>query len=484
MIKRSPTFFINKIQPLNFCGNEVGYLLDISGIFEKPFEINPTKGEHDFNKCENCKKNIIELTKKLKEKFEGNEHKKGFPFCCTPHSNLTKVEGFKISDFFMVPEMTAKKIIYTYQHIKNNHNTNNWYKEITDYIEWVFDSFGKMPKECGEPLYLTDYFSCIKDLLKKNKDVPIEKRDRILEFINLYLTPSKQSTSDLNILIQTYENWIKIFPFELESYFGNIKQQFEKTIPILTGKPEINIYSGEATVKLQTKSSLIESLINLTDNILRQINGLAFYEKGLITDVNNIKLELVLSSRKSKMKKGYINNSPDEEQRYRKIIKEWFKDEKKFYREITPLLKEALAETIEQYLENGNLIAFFNYLKSIFANTPYELLKNQKSNEAFFHIRIHDILVASLGFKQIEVEKSVSEGRSDLIYQNENYVYIFEFKFKLTKNETPDDAINQIKEKKYYEPYLSLKKKIILVGVVFNSTNIEDWKTQDYISEK
>jgi hypothetical protein len=84
---------------------------------------------------------------------------------------------------------------------------------------------------------------------------------------------------------------------------------------------------------------LIEALISLTNNLLAQINGVALYEKGLLTDANKIKLELVISSRKLKLKKKYENSSPNEEQRYRKILKEWFKDEKIFIDEITPLLK-------------------------------------------------------------------------------------------------------------------------------------------------
>ena len=40
-----------------------------------------------------------------------------------------------------------------------------------------------------------------------------------------------------------------------------------------------------------------------------------------------------------KLKQGYVNSSKDEEQRYRKILKEWFADEKKFIDEVTPIVK-------------------------------------------------------------------------------------------------------------------------------------------------
>jgi hypothetical protein len=40
-----------------------------------------------------------------------------------------------------------------------------------------------------------------------------------------------------------------------------------------------------------------------------------------------------------KLKQGYVNSSKDEEQRYRKILKEWFADEKRFIDEVTPIVK-------------------------------------------------------------------------------------------------------------------------------------------------
>lgn len=339
MINRHTTFFVNEIKPVEFCGKPVMWQMDLNGAFELPFEIEPTKGEHDFTTCEGCKKTLAELTKRLTVKFEGNEQKKGFPFCCSYHSNLVKVKEFNRALFANVPVMVAKKIIYTNQHIINNHSSENWYKVITDYIEWVIESFGEMPNDCGERLYLSDYFFYVTDLLKRNEEMKAETKARLLEFLITYRTPNENPKTDLNVLLGTYQKWFKEFPFELNSYFGNLKQHFEKQLPILNGKPETNIYSGMAKVEMHTKSSLIEALINLTNNLLTQINGVTLYEKGLITDANKIKLELVINSRKLKLKQGYKNSSPNEEQRYRKILKEWYKDEKIFIDEITPLLK-------------------------------------------------------------------------------------------------------------------------------------------------
>jgi hypothetical protein len=386
MINRHTTFFVKDLKPIEFCGNPVMWQMDINGAFEKPFETQPIEGEHDFNTCEGCKKTLKELIKRLTEKFEGN-HKDGakpFPFCCTHHSELTKLKEFNRADFISVPEMVARKIIYTNSHIKNNHQTETYYKDITDYIDYTVESFGQMPGN-AEPLYLSDYFFYITDLLERNTEVEKGRKNRLLEFLKAYRTPTETPKTDFNILLGTYQKWLKVFPFEI-SFFSTLKPHFEKQLPILNGKPETNKYTGIAKVKMHTKGSLIDVLLNLTNNLLTQINTATLYEKGLLTEPQKIKLELVLNERKMKLKQGYVNSSKDEEQRYRKILKEWFADEKRFIDEVTPIVKELPPQPIvkQKPEPNGKLITFKNSetiekihseLKGYFPNKEVELLK-------------------------------------------------------------------------------------------------------------
>ena len=329
-----------KFTPIDYCGKIWGFMLETEqGFLAEPKKTEPTKGEHDFNTCANCQNTRKELIKKLTEKFNGKGLKQGFPFCCPYHSNLTKVKEFNRVSFVSVPELVADKIIYTNQHIINNCENENYYKYITDYIDYTVESFGLMPKGCGEPLYLSAYFLYVTDLFTQNTKISTERKNRILEFLEAHQTPTTKNTNtDLNILLGTYQKWLKEFPFEI-SFFTNLKPYFEKQLPILNGKPEVNKYTGIAKAKMHTKASLIDVLLNLTNSLLTQINSVSLYEKGLLTEPQKIKMELVLNERKLKLKKGYVNNSQNEEQRYRKILKEWFADEKRFIDEITPLLK-------------------------------------------------------------------------------------------------------------------------------------------------
>ncbi|MCA6361698.1 MAG: hypothetical protein IM638_01555 [Bacteroidetes bacterium] len=343
MRERHFSFDVERITPLKMCGKVVMYEFKTSGGFEYPFEIQPTKGEHDFSTCEKCQKSLSDLTKRFTEKFNGNKQKKGFPLCCPYHSNLVNIKEFNRDFMVNVPAMVARKIIYTNQHIINYHSSENWYKQITDYIDYAVDSFGKMPKDCGEPLYLSDYFDYVTDLLKPNTVINSKKKEQIFDFINAYKQPAKSYKTDLQLLLNIYQKWLNEFPFELNSYFGNLKQYFENSLPLLNGTSEMNIYSGWARVKFHTKASLIMLIENITKDILNQINGVSLYEKGLITDTNKIQIELLISSRKLKLNAGYKSSSKDEEQRYRKILKEWLEDEKKFFKELAPLLSQSIA---------------------------------------------------------------------------------------------------------------------------------------------
>ena len=69
-------------------------------------------------------------------------------------------------------------------------------------------------------------------------------------------------------------------------------------------------------------------------------------------------------------------------------------------------------------------------------------------------------------------------GRADCIVWTADVVYIFEF--KLSGNGTAEDAIAQIKKKKYDETYQTDGKKIVLIGAGFDeqAKNIKDWKIE------
>lgn len=340
MKNRKLTLFAKNIVEREFCG-QTFWEYEIDGVYEPPFKTEPTKGNHDFNTCKTCIKVRKRALSDLKEKFT----KQDFPYCCEPHKKLLSLKEFKKSHFKELPEMVTNKVLYTKQHIINNIRSENYYKEITDYIEYTIESFGKMPEGYGPRLFLSDYFLNVIEVFKYTLEegkIPKERSWKILKFLEAYSASSNKNSSqtNLNILLNTYNKWFKIFPFEI-SFLAHLKPYYQiNWLPIMSGEPEYNPYLGMVKVKLHTKDRLIDILLELTNDILTKINTTSIYEQGKFTKPQKVKLELIVSERKTKLKQGYINKSKDEGVKFRKILKEWYKDEKDFIDKITPLLKD------------------------------------------------------------------------------------------------------------------------------------------------
>ena len=130
-----------------------------------------------------------------------------------------------------------------------------------------------------------------------------------------------------------------------------------------------------------------------------------------------------------------------------------------YTREILPLNVEIL-----EALEVQDMKKFLNILKATFAKIPARL---HLKAEAYYHSLFYMLLYLLGGNIRLEEEQAI--GRVDAILETEDLVYITEFKFSESK-EMPqilDEAMQQIKDKKYFEPYLSDKRKILLLGVGF-----------------
>jgi len=63
-------------------------------------------------------------------------------------------------------------------------------------------------------------------------------------------------------------------------YFKQLRAKFSKTIPIIEGVPQINKYTNTLKAKLVTKERLTQYLLEITKNIITNINGLKLYDKG------------------------------------------------------------------------------------------------------------------------------------------------------------------------------------------------------------
>ncbi len=119
-------------------------------------------------------------------------------------------------------------------------------------------------------------------------------------------------------------------------------------------------------------------------------------------------------------------------------------------------------------VEAGKVDDFFKRLSSLFADTPYELVKDLENH----YQNVLFIVTKLMGF-YVKAEYHTSEGRIDLVLQTDKYIYVMEFKL----NGTAEEALAQINDKSYPLPFAIDDRKLVKIGVNFSSTtrNIERW---------
>jgi hypothetical protein len=114
---------------------------------------------------------------------------------------------------------------------------------------------------------------------------------------------------------------------------------------------------------------------------------------------------------------------------------------------------------------NNDLQRVQKILISLFSQLPYDTYNNQQ--EGFYHGLLH--LVFNLMGLYIQSEVHTSSGRADCIIHTPQNIFILEFKYNLSSKA----AMDQIKDRKYFNPYLAAEKNIILIGANFDGEKRE-----------
>ncbi|HEX2957176.1 MAG TPA: PD-(D/E)XK nuclease domain-containing protein [Chitinispirillaceae bacterium] len=103
-------------------------------------------------------------------------------------------------------------------------------------------------------------------------------------------------------------------------------------------------------------------------------------------------------------------------------------------------------------------------LSALFASIPYSNYANNIiANYEGYYASVVYTFLASIGF-EIIAEDITSRGQVDLTIKTPSSIVIIEFKVDSSEN-----ALKQIKEKRYFEKYLENGKDIYLLGIHFDS---------------
>ena len=136
------------------------------------------------------------------------------------------------------------------------------------------------------------------------------------------------------------------------------------------------------------------------------------------------------------------------------------------------------ANSLYKCLEKGEVDKLQSLLNSLFKSIPYEIW--QKENEHFYHAIIH-LTFRLLGI-YVESQVQTSDGRMDALVQTKNYIYAFEFKLGGTPLDgSASEALKQIKDKGYLQPYFYQNKISIGIGLNFST---ETKKVQEILWEE
>ena len=118
-------------------------------------------------------------------------------------------------------------------------------------------------------------------------------------------------------------------------------------------------------------------------------------------------------------------------------------------------------------VEAGNTEQFIKRLRSLFADTPYEIIRDME-----MHYRnVMWMLFKLMGFYTM-AEYRTSEGRIDMVVKTPKFCYVMEFKL----DGTAEEALAQIQDKNYTLPFEIENQQIIRMGINFDSKtrNIRD----------
>ncbi|MCC8198249.1 MAG: hypothetical protein LIP06_06650 [Tannerellaceae bacterium] len=366
-----------------------------------------------------------------------------FPDCCESHIQLKTKPFYSKDKYKDIVERVMGQIVYTHCFILENIDKENWFKEITDYLSYNFESFG------SPPVGLNHYYHYVRhELVNKNyTNIDEWKRKNLLEYLeNLYFpSKGKNNNSDLNLLQATFQRWIKTIP-DLPFFYHIKKLEGKIPLNIFLCEPELNRFTGITKMRSRTQGELIEILISSTKKLLESIDTSILYKNGFISVDDEYQFELTRQNHLIKQKELLMEYSKKEVV-YLKILKKWLNNEKNFLQEIKPFLlhtQTALANT-NKNSEND----LYNKIIDHIFYIGQGLEKSRSNYEKFDEEGYRDYLLPSLNSflsQHISTGETFNKtGKTDILIQDINGLNVFIAECKIWKGEEEiHKAIDQL----------------------------------------
>jgi len=137
---------------------------------------------------------------------------------------------------------------------------------------------------------------------------------------------------------------------------------------------------------------------------------------------------------------------------------------------LDPELSGALKRMVKA-LQAGDADTMLEHLKTFFHNVPYDIVEQKEKYYQTIFFTVFKLIGA-----MVEAESRTSRGRIDAVVKTAGHIYLFEFKLR----GAAEEAMAQIREKRYAAPYLDDGRPVTLVGAAFDrkQRNLDRWLIQ------
>jgi hypothetical protein len=405
-----------------------------------------------------------EMYQNLKEEFNR------FPNCCDHHKRMNGARWFDKSNYLYIPMKVMNSFGNTISAIKQYGNAPDWHKRIKDYIDVVIRSFGQFPLNYGPPLGASQYVSIIRNNLPLIDELSSEKHLAIEAMLNDHFRSGKKNAgSDLDLLLNIYNEWLRIFPFEIP-YLQPLKAHLESTLPVLKKALDTNMYTGQTAYSLKSKAELLNFIKKATLIIISDLNAGKLHEKGELTDLKTTALKLLTAKRRLEIEELQLTSKSDQNS-YIKLLKKWLKGEKEFITELRltlgdethdELFRRSLCDVLQNFQRNDvnepslmnirnngpNKESMIRYAVKNFLSARFPdatLVAEEEKGTGFMDLKLYH---TSFSHKVIEFKGWWNYDKKDIAFQISSYLtdfenegYIFMINHLKSKDVTPDYKI-------------------------------------------
>ena len=142
------------------------------------------------------------------------------------------------------------------------------------------------------------------------------------------------------------------------------------------------------------------------------------------------------------------------------------------YAGVSPAETSILTRRLVADVRSGDVDAFMNRLKTLFARIPYDLHgRRERDYQTVLYVILLMLKV------HIHGEYHTNEGSIDLVLSGGEWTYVIELKL----NKTAEKAMAQIMHKDYARGFLGQGRRVVAVGVNFDEkrAQIENWLSEE-----